>query len=562
MTTPLERTTQLQALKEQEFDVLVIGGGIFGATAVWEAQQRGLKAAIVEATDFCHGSSANSYKVIHGGIRYLQHVDVARVWSSSRERSAFMRIAPHLCKPLPIMVPTYGLGTLGKPFLGIGCLAYDFLTAFRNRGITDESRKIPFTRFMSRNDALKEYPGLPEDGLTGACVFNDGRFYNPTRLVWSFISAAIQGGATACNYLKADGLLNNGKKVCGITATDTVSGETFEIRAKSVLNTAGPWAEDWLGQATNGAYKPSGVYSRDACFVINRELPSALTLALQGESADPDALLAREKRHLFVSPWRGKTLVGVWHIVTDMKPEDVTVSQQELEMYITEVNNAFPGINISLDEVTMWNAGLVPFGEEQRSDENLSYGKRSYLIDHEDEQGLENFVSLVGLRFTMARGETEKAVTMIQRKLRAPGGPINSDFIALPSAQFKDFETLLLDIRQRLPMLDDDTVQSLAHNYGSDYANIAQLIDSDAALAGVYENTTVTKAEIEYVCRNEMVHSLTDVVFRRTDFATTGDPGSSLDACAEQAAEILGWNEARTAEELAKVRARFPVIAV
>lgn len=556
---PDSRAETLSRLSNEEFDLLVIGGGIFGATAVWEATQAGLKAALIEATDFGHGSSANSFKIIHGGIRYLQHVDIPRVLSSSRERSAFIRMAPHLAKPLPIMIPTYGLGTLGMPFMGAGCIAYDILTAFRNLGIKDPARKVPFTKFLSADQVKEEFPDIDDEGLTGACVFNDGRFYNPTRMVWAFAESAMIDGAAACNHLSMQSLLMEKNKVVGINAVDEIAKAPIEIRAKCVLNTAGPWAERLMEKSTGGKYKPEGVYSRDACFVIKRRFKSEYTIALQGESADPDALLAREKRHLFAAPWRDYTLIGVWHKVTGIKPEDVTVGKDELEIYVKEINSAYPTLDLTVDDILMWNAGLVPFGEEQSSEENLSYGKRSNLIDHAATEDIENLITLVGLRYTMARGESEKAIQMVLKKLGRPRCAMKSDFIPLHSAGFGDFEPHIVTLmEQSQGLLNEDCARSLAHNYGKFASRIVALMLADNSLAKVYPNSTVTAAEVEYVCEHEMVESFGDLIFRRTDLATGERPADTvLNELLAQLAERKGWSDSQAQEELEKVEKRF-----
>ena len=162
----------IKELAQEAYDLVVIGGGIFAACAAWDATLRGLKVGLIEQTDFCAGTSANSFKMVHGGIRYLQHADIVRLRSSCHERSAMLRIAPHLVHPLPIMIPTYGYGKSGKFFLGTGMYLYDLLTLGRNRGIHDPKRHIPWTRFFSRQQVLKEFPDLSADGLTGFVMRN------------------------------------------------------------------------------------------------------------------------------------------------------------------------------------------------------------------------------------------------------------------------------------------------------------------------------------------------------------------------------------------------------
>src|SRR5262249_39101896 len=200
--------------------------------------------------------------------------------STSHERSVFLRLAPHLVKPLPFVVPTYGMGKKSRWFLGAGMLAYDFLSADRNLQITDPSRRIHTTRFYDREQTLPMFPTIPEAGLTGAASFEDGQMHNPPRLVLAFVMAAEQLGAQVANYVEAERLLLKDKRVYGVAARDTLTGERFEIRARVVLNAAGPWAEGLLkGISARKAIAPSN-WSRDACFVINRRPNGPWALAL------------------------------------------------------------------------------------------------------------------------------------------------------------------------------------------------------------------------------------------------------------------------------------------
>jgi glycerol-3-phosphate dehydrogenase len=157
-------------MAQRTYDLVVIGGGIFGVCAAWDATLRGLSVALLERGDFSHATSANSYKIVHGGIRYVQQADLALVRESSHERTVLLRVAPHLVHPLPIVIPTYGYGMKGKPILRMGLLIYDLLTLDRNRGIDDRQRKIPFGRFLSREELLGHFSCVPREGLTGGAI--------------------------------------------------------------------------------------------------------------------------------------------------------------------------------------------------------------------------------------------------------------------------------------------------------------------------------------------------------------------------------------------------------
>jgi len=176
-------------LVAHEFDVLIIGAGAFGAAAARDAALRGLRTALIERADFGGATSAECFKMVHGGIRYLQHADVPRLRASCYERSALLRIAPHLVHPLPIAIPTYGHGRRGRVFLAAGATAYDLLTLDRNSGIRDQQRQIRRSRFLSRTRLLELFPHLRTPDLSGAVVFEDGQMHNPARLVLALVNS-------------------------------------------------------------------------------------------------------------------------------------------------------------------------------------------------------------------------------------------------------------------------------------------------------------------------------------------------------------------------------------
>ena len=547
-------------LTENHHDVLIVGGGIFAACAAWDAVLRGLTVALIEKQDFCSGTSANSLKMIHGGIRYLQHADIVRLLSSCHERSALLRIAPHLVQPLPILIPTYGHGRSGKFFLGTGMLLYDLLTLGRNRGIEDPAQRIPRSRFFSRQEVLQEYPDLENEGLTGGAVFCDGQMYNPTRVVLSFIKSASERGANVANYVEAKTLLREGNRIIGVSAVDHISNQELDIKARLVLNAAGPWSE-WLLEASMDAEKPDKiVYSRDACFVIKRRFSSRYAIAVQGRTKDPDALLSRPTRHLFMAPWRGYTLVGVWHVVWRDHPDQVSVSEDEIQSFIDEINWAYPRLKITTKDVLMWNAGLVPFGENEAGAKDLSYGKRSHLIDHKASEDLEGLVTLVGVRFTTARGDAAKAMDMVCSKLGVSSSRPATESIAISGGDIKDFEALVRRLHQQQSLgLGEDCVRALVHNHGTGASQLINLANRNRSLAETIGDTGTIKAEIVHAVDDEMAHTLADVVFRRTDIATGSNPGMKyLQECANIMAGIRGWSDEETQNQLGQVTQRFP----
>ncbi len=192
---------QLDSLNNQPFDLLVIGGGIYGAALAREAATRGLKTALVEQADFCSGSSANSLKIIHGGLRYLQQADLPRVFESIRERSILLQTAPHLVSPMPCLMPTRGLAMKSRPVMAAGMLANDILSCRRNRRL-DPLRRIPNGGTLSRREILEIAPSLRDTPVTGAARWVDGLAYDTERLVVGMIKAAAAAGTVVANHVR------------------------------------------------------------------------------------------------------------------------------------------------------------------------------------------------------------------------------------------------------------------------------------------------------------------------------------------------------------------------
>lgn len=549
----------LSVLADKEYDLVIIGGGIFGACAAWDAALRGLSVALVEKDDYCEGTSANSFKMVHGGIRYLQHADVVRIWQSCHERSALLKIAPHLVQPLPIVIPTYGHGKNGKALLTMGVWAYDLLTLGRNREIQDPDRRIPWGRTLDCDRVLELFPGLKAGNLTGAVLFHDGQMYNPTRLVISFLRSAVSAGAEIANYVEAVGFLRRNDRILGIEAEDRLTSERFQIRAKFVLNAAGPWAESLLATTDPQIrLRRKTVFSRDACFVVPRRSTHPYALAVQGHSRDPDAILSRDARHLFVVPWRDYSLIGVWHMVYDGDPQAFTVTEEELETFIDEVNWAHPPLDLKRDQVLTWNAGLVPFGENQPGAVDLSYGKRSIIIDHARQHHLDGLVTLIGVRYTTARGEASHALDVIARKLKHSSPRPATDSIPIHGGRIEHFETFVKQTAAQLSLVPS-AIRPLLHNYGSEYGRVLKYLEEDASWAQTVGISTVIKAEIVHAVREEMAQKLSDVVFRRTDLATGEHPGKdALQTCAQLMGNELDWSASRTHREIEEVGRQFP----
>jgi glycerol-3-phosphate dehydrogenase len=387
--------------------------------------------------------------------------------------------------------------------------------------------------------------------------------YSPPRLALSFLRSAVEAGAKTANYVQAIRLLQSRDRISGIEARDLLTGEEFKIHGGVVLNAAGPWAEHLIRLQLGLGLKPEGTYSRDACFVVARRFKGEYALTVQARTKDPDAILSRKHRHLFLVPWRAYTLVGVWHVVYQGAPDDYTVTEEELQTFIDEVNEAYPALGLTLDDVSMWNAGLVPFGENRPGAVDLSYGKRSRLIDHTKDHGIEGLITLIGVRYTTARREAAKAIDLAFRKLRKNAPPSPTPAASIYGGQIECFDEFLRQSAEHCPTtLSVEVMHALLHNHGSQYRAVLKYFDEDPGFAETLGQSTVIAAEVVHAVREEMAQRLGDVVFRRTDLGTGEYPGAAaLKKCATLMAQELGWDEDRKRKEINEVKMAFPCLA-
>jgi glycerol-3-phosphate dehydrogenase len=545
----------INALTGREYDLVIVGGGIFGVCAAWDAALRGLSVAILEKKDFSHATSANHLKMVHGGIRYLQHGDISRVRESSRERSALLRVAPHLVKPLPIVIPTYGHGMKGRLPLRLGMLIYDLVTMDRNDGLLTE-RRIPLGRLISRQEILTLFPDLEVKGLTGGAIFYDGQMYNPPRLAISFLRSAVNEGADAANYAEVIGFLQRNGRICGVTVKDILSGDVFEVRSKMILNAAGSWGHRLLEYYLGMKLKPKPSFSRDLAFAIKRRFPHDYGLAFTSKSKDADSIVDRGGRHFFTAPWRQFTLVGVWHRVFDCPLEEITVTEAELQDCIFQVNSAFPGMTAKYEDITTVYTGLTLFGDDHdKTGNDLSFGKRSILIDHRKNHGLEGIITLIGVRATTARGLAERSIDLVLEHLGQNLIKCKTETTPIFGGQIDSLKGLISEaIEKRPPGATAEQAEALVYNYGSYYTRILEYVEGGAKQKLSVADDVLRRAEVSHAIQEEMANKLEDVVFRRTDLASGGSPGkAAIENCAKWMAEEMGWSNERQEQEVNEV---------
>ncbi len=547
-------------LAGSEYELVIVGGGIYGVCAAWDAALRGLSVALVERGDFGHATSANCLKIAHGGLRYIQQADFRHMRESTHELKVLMHIAPQLVHRIPFLIPTYGHGMRGKGILRLGLLIYDLITFDRNRGAKDLEKRIPRGGVLARSECLRLFPGLEKKGLTGGVFFYDGQMYNPPRLVLSFLKSAVEAGSQACNYVEVTGFLRGQGRVTGVKVREVLTGNEFEIRGKVVLNASGPWAEQILSQLDGRQLHPPLLQSKSLYLVVDRPLAQHYALAVPSKHRDPNAVVSRGPRHLFIIPWRNKTLIGSSHLVYKDSPDEFAVTAREIQDLIDEINECYPPAALTRREVSFCNAGLVPMQDNGAGSADVRLAKRYRIIDHEAVDGLAGLITVVGVRFTTARIVAEKTIDLVFRKLGYKPPKATTVVSRLYGGQLERFDDFLAKECEKHPYgLNRGVMSQLVRNYGSAYAEVLQRIDGNPQLRETIADSNVIKAEVLHAVRTEMAQRLGDVVLRRTDLGTAGNPGeAALGECAALMARELKWGQTRVEKELDEVRAVFP----
>ncbi len=553
----------LPELTRNVYDLLVIGGGIYGACVAWDAALRGLSVALVEKSDFCSATSANSQKIVHGGFRYLQHADFRRMRQSIGERSTLMHIAPHLVHPLPVLIPTFGHWMFGKEALALGLILNDLIGLDRNRLLKDPQKHIPRGYLVSRSEVSQLLPGIPRKDLTGGVVFYDAQVYNSERMLLSILRSAQKAGATLANYVEVYGFLRSGNHIKGVKARDVLTGVELDINSRIVVNASGPWVNSVL-RLMNGNFQTRVFLSKAMSIVARRQLNPTFAFGVPSpfEFKDNDTVVDKGFRFLFITPWRGYSLIGTAYTPHDGSPGSFRITEEEIQDFIDEVNKAYPPAHFMREEVSFCYSGLLPM--DRTSNGSVRLTKKYQLWDHSKDEGVEGLISVVGVKYTTARAVAEETVDLVYTKLgkKSPRcltavTPVYGGHIE----RFNDF--LAQEIEKKVRGLEHEAIQHLVYNYGSEYPQVLKYLEENSNWKQRMDNTSqVTKCEIVYGIREEMAQKLGDVVFRRTELGSAGNPGeTALKTCAEIMAKELNWDEGRTQKELDEVRAAFSIEA-
>lgn len=521
-TVPDEATT--------EFDLAVIGAGINGAAIARDAASRGLTVFVADKADVGSGTSSWSSRLIHGGLRYLEHGELALVHESLHDRERLLQIAPHLVTPLPFVVPVYRHNHKPGWMFRAGMVLYDALSL---------RKSVPRHRRLGRKAVAVELGSLNPDGLSAGLRYYDGQVVFAERLVLETLLSAAAAGAQVLTYAAASITVRDGAAV-GIRVHDELTGLDHDVRAKVVVNAAGPWVDD----ADTGLGLDRLIGGTKGTHIIVDPFPGAPDVAIYYEARS-------DNRAVLVIPWNGRYLIGTTDDRFDGDLDTVAGTEDEIDYLITETNTLIPEAGLNADSVLFSYAGVRPL--PYRPGVKSGNIPRSHLILTHDT--VPNLISVVGGKLTphlsLGRETVDLAARLIGRSVPAS----RTGHETLPGGT-ADWPARSRQLRSRLPF-DGPIADRLLAVYGTRCQDLLELIAADPAQARVIGSGegAVVVAEVTLAVRAEGAVQLADILHRRTMVGLSPALGLDVDReVAAVAAPLLGWSDEQMHEQVRRHR--------
>lgn len=531
---PDSRRDAIAALGREPFDVVVIGGGITGAGIAREAALAGFRTALLERDDFASGTSSRSSRLVHGGVRYLEHGHLGLVFESSRERRLLMQLAPHLVRPLAFTWPVYAGARVPRWKVRAGLLLYDALALFRN---------VQRHEGLSRAGVLEREPALLRDGLQGGARYWDAAT-DDTRLTLASALAAREEGAVVLNHCAVVGALRSGPnaraRLAGVRAVDGLTGAALTIEARVVINATGPWSD-----VTASLTAADG----------SERLPSQLRGSAGAHIAIPRQRLGNNDAITIVSPLDGRVMfvipagahaiVGTTERPAQRGPDDIRATHADVSYLLASVNRCFPFADLGPDDVISAWCGIRPLAAQRAGAQGANAASREHAILQRDD----GLLSVTGGKLTTYRAMAADVFATAHRALSGQGvttlhAPEPSDATPLPGGDIASLSATIAEAR--LTTNDGAVGERLAQAYGSRWRNVWSYVQRDPALGHrISEQLPYLLAEVVHAAEREMACSLGDVLIRRTHVAfETRDHGQ---AAAQRIAPLLqtalGWSD-------------------
>lgn len=523
-------------ISSRPFDVIIIGAGINGAGLARDAAMRGLRVLLVDKGDVAAGTTSWSTRLIHGGLRYLEHGEMGLVRESLRERERLFHIAPHLVRPLPLLIPIYERARRGPLMIRAGMVAYDLLSF---------DKSLASHRMLSRGEAHERAPGLNLEGLRGAALYYDAQVEYAERLVVENALSAREYGALIFTYARVERLLLEDGEMRGVEFVDVLEGTTHRAHAPMVVNVAGPWVDELLARL--GASVPRLIGGTKGSHLIVEPFPGAPADALYVEAS-------ADGRPFFIIPWNNLYLIGTTDERYNGRLERVEANDAEIDYLLEETNRIIPSAGLTRASIAYTYAGVRPLAySDQPSEKSIT--RRHFIRDHAPQP--KGLLSIVGGKLTTYRNLAEQAVNLLFVKLKRRAPACRTARQPLPGATLTDadFETFSERFMTNSPLARAATAR-LLRVYGTRARLLLELVKEHPELAETFSpETGAIAAEVLFSFRVEMAETLPDCLLRRTMVGMSASAGIGADeAAARIARRYLNWTEERAAREVAAYR--------
>jgi glycerol-3-phosphate dehydrogenase len=520
----MNREAHIEKLKNDTFDILVIGGGATGVGVALDAATRGLKVALVERDDYAAGTSSRSTKLLHGGVRYLEQavkrLDKTQfnlVRDALKERALLIKLAPHLAKPLPILTPLYTWFEV--PYLMTGLKLYDLLAGRANLGSS---------RFMSAGAAAQRFPMLRKEGLRGAVLYFDGQF-DDARMNVAIALTAAEHGAALANHVEVTALLKHDGRLTGARVRDRLTDDTWEVAARVVVNATGPFADSIRRMDDPNApamlTASSGVH-----IVLNKSFSPPQTGLLIPQTEDG--------RVLFILPWMGYTLVGTTDSPAPIEAHP-RATEDEITYLLRHVAKYFD-LPVTRDDVLASWSGLRPLVSNPKAADTARLSR-----DHVLNTSASGLLTITGGKWTTYRKMALDTVTQAVAQGNLPAGPSQTEMVPLYGG--KNYSPEGAARLQEEHRVAADIAQYLSHAYGDQ----AQHVITHGSQDRLLPRHPHTEAEVIYAAKHESARSTIDVLARRMRLAFL-DQKAALEVVpkvADLLADTLGWNDTKRQQD-------------
>lgn len=533
------RSDSLDALRNDTFDLVVVGGGVTGAGVVLDAASRGLRAALIERDDFASGTSSKSSKLVHGGLRYLQQGEIGLVYEALAERQRLLRNAPHLVRPLPFLIPMFGkdgvIPAKISRLLGTAMWGYD---------LTGGLRIGKLHQRLTRDEALEYMPTLPSERLVSAYLYYDAAA-DDARLVLTLLrTAALEHGATVANRVAACGVSKDaGGRIDGVVVR--ADGEEFTIRTHSVVNAAGVWSDDVRAMdegANPDSIRPAkGIHITVPWHKVRNTIAAVIPVP-------------KDRRSVFVVPEGQFTYVGTTDTDYDGPVDDPQCTPEDIA-YLLRALNASCTEEITVDDIVGTWAGLRPLVKAASSGRTADLSRR-----HKVARSRSGLVTITGGKLTTYRkmaADTVDEIVDDVLTLRPGATQVGSSMTKQLRLRGAAGHDTLDTTGAAYPSIDPELRTHLGGRYGGEARVLMAAIEDDPSLGEpIIEGLPYVRAEVTFAVRHEMAGSVADVLSRRTraQLLARDDSGDAAEAVAELMAPELGWSSEDAAASVQEYR--------